>query len=368
MNTPKEELRYWLALLRAPRVGPMTVRTLLDHFATPRAIFKADRAQLKAQGLSPKIIDYINAPDWGSVEHDLAWCAQEQAHILVWGDKDYPTSLLQIPDPPPVLYVYGQLATLNSPQLAIVGSRSPTPTGCETTFEFARHLANMGLTITSGMALGIDAASHEGALAATGMTIAVAGTGLDRVYPARHRELAHRIGEQGALISEFPLGTPPLARNFPRRNRIISGLSQGVLVVEAALRSGSLITARQALEQGREVFAVPGSIHNPQARGCNALIRQGAKLVETVDDILEELVGFETNHVQSGQMGTTDNGFKLDAEYQTVLESVGFEPTPVDTVVERSGLTAEEVCSMLLMLELQGYIATTSGGHYCQTG
>jgi DNA processing protein len=251
----------------------------------------------------------------------------------------------------------------------MVGTRNPTPAGQETAQEFARHLAGVGLTITSGLALGIDAASHRGALAAGGYSVAVVGTGLDRVYPARHRELAHQIAEQGALVSEFSPGVPPLAANFPRRNRIISGLSVGTLVVEAARQSGSLITARLALEQGREVFAVPGSIHNPQARGCHQLLRQGAKLVETAQDVLEEL-GTLVSYVPQAAMQPdpdSDSLSELDADYQKVLKCIGHEPTSVDTVVERSGLTADAVCSMLLVLELQGFVAATNGGHYCQT-
>jgi len=322
---------------------------------------------LEKLGLRPETIAYLQKPDWRQVDADLAWQDRSDAQILLANDDAYPRLLKDIADPPPVLFVLGDASILGHKQLAMVGTRHPTPAGQETAADFARHLAANGIVITSGLALGIDGASHAGALAGGGMTIAVAGTGLDRVYPARHRELAHQIAEQGALVSEFPPGTPPTAANFPRRNRIISGLSMGVLVVEAALRSGSLITARLAAEQGREVFAVPGSIHNPQARGCNSLIRQGAKLVETAEDIFEELGGFAA---AIGNEPVHDQGIpvvELDAEYQRVLESVGHAPTAVDTVVQRSGLTADAVCSMLLVLELQGLIASTSSGHYCQT-
>ena len=362
-----ETLRHWLALIRAPRIGPATFFSLLQQFSEPEAVFKASRSILEKHGLRSDTVAYIKDPDWHQVDDDLSWLEQPASEIILLNDGNYPSLLKTIPDPPPLLFVLGDAAVLKQKQLAMVGSRHPTPGGRETAHDFAKYLAANGIVITSGLALGIDGASHEGALAGGGLSISVAGTGLDRVYPARHRELAHRISENGALVSEFPPGTPPVASNFPRRNRIISGLSMGVLVVEAALHSGSIITARAAIEQGREVFAVPGSIHNPQARGCNSLIRQGAKLVETAAEIFEELGGFadplreelNTEHVVSAS--------ELDSEYKRVLESVGHEPTAVDTVVQRSGLTTDAVCSMLLVLELQGLIASTSSGHYCQT-
>ena len=362
-----ETIRHWLALIRAPQVGPATFYSLLQAFVEPEAVFKAPQATLENRGLRPETIAYLREPDWHRIDADLAWLETPGSQLLLLNDSLYPPLLKDIPDPPPVLFVLGDATILGHKQLAMVGSRNPTPAGLETAQEFARHLAVNGIVITSGLALGIDGASHQGALAGGGMTIAVAGTGLDRVYPARHRELAHEIAEQGALISEFPPGTPPTAGNFPRRNRLISGLSMGVLVVEAALRSGSLITARMAAEQGREVFAVPGSIHNPQARGCNSLIRQGAKLVETADDIFEELGGFAPRLGAEPNPQPEVSTHELDADYQRVLESVGHAPTAVDTVVQRSGLTADAVCSMLLVLELQGLIASTSSGHYCQT-
>ncbi len=362
-----ETLRHWLALIRAPHIGPATFYSLLHQFNEPEAVFKASRAALEKLGLRSDTLAYLREPVWDQVDADLAWLDQPGAQILLLNDSNYPPLLKAIPDPPPLLFVLGDTTILRQKQLAIVGSRHPTPAGRETAYDFAQHLAANGVVITSGLALGIDGASHEGALAGGGLTVAVAGTGLDRVYPARHRELAHRVGENGALVSEFPPGTPPTASNFPRRNRIISGLSMGVLVVEAALRSGSIITARSAIEQGREVFAVPGSIHNPQARGCNSLIRQGAKLVETAADIFEELGGFAAPMRQELNTDHAVSDPELDSEYKRVFESVGHEPTAVDTVVQRSGLTADAVCSMLLVLELQGLIASTSSGHYCQT-
>ena len=362
-----ETLRHWLAMIRAPQIGPATFYSLLRQFTEPEAVFKASRPTLEKLGLRPDTVAYLREPDWEQIDADLNWLDQPGAQILLPNDSDYPPLLKAIPDPPPLLFVLGDVAALGQKQLAMVGSRHPTPAGRETAYDFAQYLAANGVVITSGLALGIDGASHEGALAGGGLTVAVAGTGLDRVYPARHRDLAHRIGENGALVSEFPPGTPPVASNFPRRNRIISGLSMGVLVVEAALRSGSIITARAAIEQGREVFAVPGSIHNPQARGCNSLIRQGAKLVETATDIFEELGGFAAPMREELNTAHAVSDHALDSEYKRVLESVGHEPTAVDTVVQRSGLTTDAVCSMLLVLELQGLIASTSSGHYCQT-
>ena len=362
-----ETLRHWLALIRAPQVGPATFYSLLQQFHEPEAVFKASRSVLENLRLHSETIAYLQEPDWKRVDADLSWLDQPGAQILLVKDAAFPSLLRDIADPPPVLFTLGDATILGRKQLAMVGSRHPTPAGRETAADFARHLAANGIVITSGLALGIDGASHTGALAGSGLTIAVAGTGLDRVYPARHRELAHQIAEQGVLVSEFPPGTPPTAANFPRRNRIISGLSMGVLVVEAALRSGSLITARLAAEQGREVFAIPGSIHNPQARGCNSLIRQGAKLVESAEDIYEELGGFAASRVDEVVQVDGAVRVELDKDYQRVLESVGHAPTAVDTVVQRSGLTADAVCSMLLVLELQGLIASTSSGHYCQT-
>lgn len=366
MSDRDETIRHWLALLRAPFVGPATFRLLLQQFTDPHAVFGVSRTRLAQCGLKAKTIDYLLQPDWQQVDADLEWLETTGASVLLIKDADYPALLREIPDPPPVLFVMGDAEVLGRKQLAVVGSRNPTPAGREIARDFARHLAANGLVITSGLALGIDGASHEGALEAGGLTLAVVGTGLDRVYPAQHRDLAHRIAQNGALVSEFALGTPPAASNFPRRNRLISGMSMGVLVVEAALRSGSLTTARLAAEQGREVFAVPGSIHNPQARGCNALIRQGAKLVETAQHIFEELGGFAAAVNNEPPAGPEVSAPELDVEYRQVLDSVGHEPTPVDMVVKRSGLTADAVCSMLLVLELQGLIASTSSGHYCQ--
>lgn len=315
-------------------------------------------------------LNYLHAPDWRRVEDDLAWLERPGNHLLLLDDSRYPPLLRQIHQPPPLLFICGDPACLQLPQLAMVGARNPTPSGRETAWQFAAHLAGGGLAITSGLALGIDAAAHQGALAGGGRTIAVMGTGLDRVYPAKHHELAHAIAERGALVSEFPVGTPALAENFPRRNRLISGLALGVLVVEAALQSGSLITARLALDQGREVFAIPGSIHNPLAKGCHTLLRQGAKLVETAADILEELGALAAaNHPNPSPALTSlpaADTEPLDSEYQQLLMAMGESPVGVDLLVERCGLTAEAVSSMLLILELEGYAAAVPGGLYCR--
>lgn len=370
----RSEISCWLALNRAPGVGITAFHVLLEQFGSPRAVFDAKPSALALSGVLGKAsLDYLQAPDWMSVEADLAWLAEPDHHVLTIGHPAYPRLLSEIADPPPLLFVIGDPAVLSTLQVAIVGSRNPSPGGRETAEEFASHLALAGITITSGLALGIDAASHRGALKSNGLTIAVAGTGLDRVYPARHRDLAHEIARRGALVSEFLLGTPPLPDHFPRRNRIISGLSLGTLVVEAALRSGSLITARMAVEQGREVFAIPGSIHNPLARGCHSLIRQGAKLVETARDIIEELGPLAQCTIPPAvAVDRADEAANVyggnDAETEKVINCLGFEPVSVDRVVERSGLTANAVSSILMLLELQGHVSSVAGGLYTQLG
>ena len=367
MPVLNDMLSSWLALNRASGVGPMTLQILLEYFDSPKDILSATQSELESLSLKKSQVSSLLNPDWSGVEKDLLWLEGENNHICIIGDENYPTLLRQIPDPPLLLYILGNPKVLGFQQIAIVGSRTPTPMGKETAYEFSQYLASIGIVVTSGLALGIDAAAHRGTLAVGGMSIAVMGTGLDRVYPARNRDLAHEISETGALVSEFALGTSPKPGHFPRRNRIISGLSRGVLVVEAALKSGSLITAHQALEQGREVFAVPGSIHNPLAKGCNALIRQGAKLVETAQDILEEIPEFIAEISTEPALDHAVELDELDSEYQNVLDNVGFEPTSVDIVIARSGLTAEAVCSMLLVLELQGFISLMSGGQYCRS-
>jgi DNA processing protein len=353
-------MKYWLALLRAPGVGCRTFISLLETH-TPAQLFEESSSTLSKLNLKSATINAIKNPDWDIIDQDLAWVNQENNHAITFNDVNYPSQLKEIADPPPVLFIRGNIDLLLLPQIAIVGSRNPTSLGEETAFNFAKTLSRHGYVITSGLALGIDAASHRGALNAKGYTIAVAGTGLDRVYPAQHRDLATEIVKTGAMVSEFPPGTTAKANHFPRRNRIISGLCQGLLVVEAAKQSGSLITARMALEQNREVFAIPGSIHNPLARGCNALIRDGAKLVETTQDILEELSQYyqEDEDLQPLQMESM-----LDLEQQTLLNHIMFSPTSIDDIVQNTGQSIEVISSMLLILELQGYLETTAGGCY----
>jgi len=362
-SIPPEALPLWLALRRLPGVGHRTQLDLLEHFGSVENIFSASAGLLeKALAGKPEAIRAILAgPDAPALQTELEWLREPGHHLLTWSDPDYPPLLREIPDPPSMFYVLGERALLSGPQLAIVGSRNPTPMGRENAHAFAKSLAAAGLTVTSGLALGIDGASHRGALEAGGTTVAVAGTGLDRVYPARHRELAHEIARHGALVSEYPPGTPPLPGNFPIRNRIISGMSLGTLVVEAALQSGSLITARLASEQGREVFAIPGSIHSPQARGCHALIRQGAKLVETAQDILEEL-GPLASLTRRATPESAAAARPLDPSMNALLEHIGHDPVTVDVLIERSGLTADAVSSMLLQMELNGLVSSCPGG------
>jgi DNA processing protein len=353
-------LHYWLAALHLPDIGPRTILQWLDHFITIDALFNASSAERQAIGLSRRHSLLLDAPNWPAVERDLTWL-QAAGHALIAFDADnYPPLLKTLSDPPLVLYVLGDPAVLTHHQLAIVGARNATPAGLNHAEQFSYHLAAAGFTITSGLALGIDAASHRGALTAQGITIGVMATGINQIYPSSHRQLAAEIADHGgAIISEFPLSTPPKAGHFPRRNRIISGLSRGVLVVEAAIKSGSLITARHALEQGRDVFAIPGSIHNPLTRGCHYLIRQGAKLVETAGDILEELAP-QMTPIPAQSSSTSP---AIPAACRKLLANIDYDVTPIDMIIFRSRLTASEVSSMLLVLELHGYIQSVTGGY-----
>ena len=358
---------FWLRLAHAPGAGPVTKKRLLDQFGSARAICETNPSQLKTFGLKAKTIEALHSDVLTAYAADLDWQAQTGNHLISYADPNYPNLLRELEDPPVLLYLKGDPEVLCSLQLSVVGSRRASPDGIQTALQFAKHLAACGITITSGLALGIDGAAHEGALAANGLTLAVAATGLDRIYPAKHETLARKIAEQGAIVSEFAIGTPPKRENFPRRNRIISGLATGTLVIEAALRSGSLITARHAMEQSREVFAIPGSIHNPMAKGCHQLIRQGAKLVETADDILEELaplarLNSPSTAARHPQEETPVEGLEIGD--QSLLAQVGYEPTAIDTLVERSGLSAAEIASSLLILELNGRITNLSGGRY----
>jgi DNA processing protein len=359
------KLAHWLALAQAPGVGARTFKALLATGIDPAELFELPAFRLSDLGLSAAAIEAISQPDWQAVERTLAWAAQPECHILTLTDPLYPAQLKEIASPPPVLFVVGQVQELKRAQLAIIGSRNPTDLGRKTAFEFAKTLAELGLVIVSGLALGIDGAAHRGALAGGGKTIAVLGSGPDLIYPPQHRELAAEIVNCGALVSEFPPGTQVRAKHFPRRNRIIAGLALGTLVVEAARQSGSLITARFALEQGREVMAIPGAIHNPQAKGCNALIREGAKLVETVEDVLEALnllpSAVPALDARSNSLAPKS---ELSQDYRDLLSKIDFAPTPIDRLVEITGLSPQELASMLLVLELEGYIATAPGGGY----
>jgi DNA processing protein len=363
-----DELKAWLILARVPGIHARTLEPLIQQFGSLSALVQSSPAALRAGGLSPANTEALTRAE-PEVESDIRWLEHPDHHFVWFGSSAYPALLAGIADPPVGLFVRGNPDTLSLPQLAMVGARNPTPTGRENAYDFAAHLARCGLTITSGLALGIDAASHQGALHGGGTTIAVCGTGLDVGYPRTHHELAEAIAAHGALVSEFPLGTPPLKANFPRRNRLISGLSLGTLVVEAAVQSGSLITARLAAEQGREVFAIPGSIHNPLARGCHQLLRQGAKLVETGDDIFAELRAL-TATLRAASPAASNPTFPaasrslLDKEYEILLDALGFEPASVDSLIERTGLKADEVASMLLILELEGRIEPYPGGLY----
>ena len=360
----------WLTLTNAPGIGSQTARRLIEKFGTPQAILSVPQSALTECKLSSRSLEYLASAKSQSFDQTLEWLEYPYHHIVTWHDTRYPAMLREISDPPMLLYIHGDPELLSTPQLAIVGSRNPSTGGSDTSREFARYLAAHGFTITSGLATGIDGAAHSGALN-QGRTIAITGTGLDRVYPARHRQLAHQIAENGALVSEFPLNTKPHPGNFPRRNRIISGLSVGTLIVEAAIKSGSLVTARLAMEQGREVFAIPGSIHNPLARGCHKLIREGAKLVETAADIVEELaplLGLLPELEQPAVSNTepTDST-QFDEEYQHLLHTLGYDPQPIDYLIQTSGLTTEAVSSMLLRLELDGIVASAPGGRYYRT-
>ena len=363
--------RAWLRLARAPGMGIADALALLDRLGGPEALLAATEAELARAGVSRAGLPVLANPDESALERDLRWLEAPGHFLLTGDDPRYPPQLAATAGAPVALFVEGEPAALSLPQLAIVGSRSATAAGRETAFEFARRLSASGLTITSGLAAGIDAAAHRGALAAGGLTIAVCGTGLDQVYPAEHAALASTIAAQGALVSEFSMGTPPIAANFPRRNRLLSGLARGVLVIEAAARSGSLITARLAGEQGRDVMAVPGSIHNVLARGCHRLIRDGAALVESPEDVLAA-IGFRslaavagTGEKTSGRVQKSAGG--LDSAEEMLLNALGFEPADLDKLVERTGLAAPAVASMLQLLELDGRIESLAGGRYNRT-
>lgn len=361
------ELGGWLRLSLTPGIGNTGARQLLAAFGSAQAIFEQDASTLRQLG-SDRLINALQtepATLATQLQATLDWLqGADNRRVVTLGDAGYPPALLEIEDPPSMLYMLGALdpwapSAINGGAvcLAIVGSRNPTPQGESNARQFAKVFGEAGLCVVSGLALGVDGAAHDGALLGGGSTIAVVGTGLDRVYPKQHLALAHRIAQQGVIISEFPLGTPPLTANFPKRNRLISGLSQGTLVVEAALKSGSLITARLAAEQGKEVFAIPGSIHSPQSRGCHALIKQGAKLVESAQDVLEEL---NLPHV-SALLPAGNDEEEQPAE-DSLFAAMGFEPVSLDALQARTGLPTAELQARLLSLELTGEVARLQGG------
>jgi DNA processing protein len=357
--------RDWLCLAHA-YVSVAELAALLDRFGDIESIARQSESQLRGAGLPEEKSRKIASPDESALADALRWLESDMHSIVAYGNDDYPELLAQINGAPLLLYVNGDSDALHLPSLAVVGSRNPTRGGIQNAVEFSRHLAGGAFTIVSGLAQGIDTAAHRGALAAGGKTVAVLGHGIDRVYPAQNHALAHEIAENGALVSEYPLGAPPDKWHFPERNRLISGLSLGTLVIEAARRSGSLITARLAAEQGREVFALPGSIHNPLARGCHELIRQGAKLTESAADINAELLPLAghlrqtTTTPKTGTKPLADN----DKDYAKLREILSFDPCSIDELENRSELTIGELSSMLLILELHGEVEALSGGRY----
>ena len=338
-------------------LGGAAVRQLLGAYGSPQQVLDAGAIDLRRH-VAPELATAIAAGgNKEAADTTLAWLGDPVNHMVALGDEDYPQLLLQITDPPPLLYVKGDCSLLNHFAVAIVGSRNATAQGIANAEEFARALSDAGIAVVSGLALGVDAAAHRGGIAGKSSSIAVVGTGLDVVYPARNRALAHALAERGALVSEFPLGMPALASNFPRRNRVISGISRGCLVIEAALQSGSLITARLANEQGREVFALPGSIHSPLAKGCHRLIKQGAKLVDDVNDILEE---FDFSRAA----GTVEAKTAADTAAGRLLKVMGHDPCTLDALTVRAGMPADTVAALLLELELAGVIEKLPGNNY----
>ena len=374
----EDTLEAWLTLLHLEGVGPRMIADIVDAYGGPTTYLAASEADRAAHGLPARA---VTAPRMltsarEGVAADRRWADQKDCHIIPRDDARYPARLAEIPDPPPVLFVRGEPAVLDTPQIAVVGTRNPTPGGIETAEDFAGRLAASGLTVTSGLALGIDTAAHEGALVAEdGTSIAVMATGPDRLYPRENQALARALTERGAIVTEMPVGTPVNRGLFPRRNRLISGLSLGVLVVEAGRRSGALGTAHQAVEQGREVMAIPGSIHNPVAKGCHQLIRDGARLVERADDVIEEIRklpdGWMMNTPEAAAAGAGDDNpaaartdTSLDADYMALLEAMGYDPIGFETLADRTSLTPDILSSMLLSLELMGHVAPCNGGHY----
>lgn len=394
LNPTVDELRAWLRLILTPRLGPASIRKLLAALGSPQAVFEVAPA-VWAELLPPRECKALGTEPEGLAEHtERTWAWLHEADpggaervVLTLADPRYPPGLLEATDPPPLLFAQGQMALLQAPAVAIVGSRHPTEQGRENALAFARALSEAGLTVVSGLADGIDGAAHEGALAGAAMradgqgsTIAVVGTGLDRVYPRKHHDLAHRIARHGLVLGEGLLGTPPLAPNFPRRNRIVAGLTRGTLVVEAAVQSGSLITARLAAEMGREVFAIPGSIHAPQSRGCHALIKQGAKLVETAQDVMDELHwGFAGARAgalappgrsggEGGEGGEATPSPEAAGPEDPLLAAMAYDPVGLDALAARTGMSPADLGVRLLELELEGRVARLPGQLFQRLG
>lgn len=368
--------RAWLALHRTPHLSSRALYRLIDYTDDPEAIFHLSAEHLDALKIAPAAQRALKQQaDPQQLERDLAQLTAMGVELVPVNSSDYPELLKQINDPPPLLYIRGNKALLNTPQLAMVGSRRTSRQGQENAYRFARELAAKGFTITSGLALGIDAACHQGALASGGNTVAVLGTGVDVVYPAANKALFAELIQHGALVSEFPLGTGPRRSLFPRRNRLISGMGLGVIVVEAALKSGSLITARFALEQGREVFAIPGSIHSTASQGCHALIKQGAQLVETAQDVMEQLSGWTLSpvplvenklsvcHSDNKEADAITETEAISDEEQHIMDLLGYDPAPIDLLQSRSGWAAQKISSVLLMLEMKGLVENRAGSY-----
>jgi DNA processing protein len=368
--------RDWLIFLNAPSIAGASIVKLFDSMGGVSVAASASARDLTRRGLPEDTVAAVVNPDEAKIESDLRWLEQPNHHLLCWDDDAFPVLLRRIPSPPAALFIDGDPGCLWQPQIAVIGSRNPTAGGLDHARDFAATLARQGMTITSGLASGIDTQAHRAALDAGALTIAVNGTGLDQVYPRSSARVAERIRTQGAMVSELPLGAPPKPQHFPSRNRIISGLSLAVLVVEAGLNSGTLITARKAAEQGREVFALPGSLNNPMAKGCHRLIREGARLVETTADIMQELgpIAAElqmeirqrlepAGEVPEKPAGAVESLLD-DPDYQKVWDVLGFDPKPVDVIIGQTGLSAREISSMLLMMELRGMVRKHDNGRY----
>nr|WP_314626182.1 DNA-processing protein DprA [uncultured Noviherbaspirillum sp.] len=362
------QLAAWLRLQQAPGLGFMTAHRLLSALGSPEAVFQADRSLLQGlvgEKLTRTLLATPLPATLALIDKTIAWAEADGNHLLTLADEAYPELLLEIPDPPLLLYAKGRIALLNQPSLAIVGSRNASAQGAAHARQFAQALSAAGLTIVSGLALGIDTAAHEGALLDGGATVAVIGTGADIVYPSRNHALAHRIAERGCIVSEYALGTPALPANFPRRNRIISGLARGTLVVEAAAQSGSLITARLAAEQGRDVYAIPGSIQSPLARGCHDLIRQGARLVENAHDILCDFSGLQA---QAPALQNQAECSASDHPDNDLLKIIGYDPVSLNVLAARAGLDTATMSARLLTLEIDGQVERLAGGMVRRSG